>query len=291
MDAINIGGKKGAPAHHVIIDHCSFGWSIDEVADSYRNAIHFTLQWCIFSEGLRHSIHEKGDHSMGLLLGPGTTQCSIHHNLFAHNNSRNPRIKGGRRDFVNNIIYNWGSIAGMFTDHPEINFISNYYKPGADSGSGLSMISGEDLGTIFIQGNIYPGDRQSDWELVRSGRGAVRAEKRFDAPAVTTYPASELPDKVLPQVGCVVPVRDAVDERIIRDVREGTGKIIDNPGEVGGYPVISGGDAPADRDHDGMPDSWESSHGLNPDDSADASADRDGDGYTNVEEYISSLVK
>lgn len=290
LDALNIGGDKTGIAYNVIVDRCSFSWSVDEVADSYSKAHDVTLQWCILSEGLRNSIHEKGGHSMGLLLGQGTTRTSIHHNLFAHNNSRNPRIKGGRRDIVNNVFYNWGSIAGMFTHDPEVNFTANYYKPGVDSAVG-SMIIGDVMGTIYMQGNKYPGSYESDWELVGSNGKVVRASQRFAAPYVTTYSASTLLEKILPKVGCTAPARDSVDERIIREAREGKGKIIDSPDEVGGYPVLSGGKAPRDTDHDGMPDWWENTHNLSANDPSDAAQDRDSDGYTNVEEYVNSLVR
>ena len=67
------------------------------------------------------------------------------------------------------------------------------------------------------------------------------------------------------------------------------GGLLDDPDQVGGYPTLSAGTPPLDSDHDGMPDAWETSHGLNPkvDDSA---LDRDADGYTNIEEYINSLT-
>jgi hypothetical protein len=81
-----------------------------------------------------------------------------------------------------------------------------------------------------------------------------------------------------------------VDIRVVNDVRTGAGRIIDHPDQVGGYPKIAGGEAPSDRDHDGMPDSWEAAHGLDADDASDASGDRDGDGYANIEEYINGLV-
>jgi hypothetical protein len=96
-------------------------------------------------------------------------------------------------------------------------------------------------------------------------------------------------------------VRDSVDARIVDEVRTGTahhgetwgggGKgIINSQKAVGGWPELKSLPAPADADHDGMPDEWETTHGLNANDSSDSSRDRDGDGYTNVEEYLNSLV-
>ncbi len=84
--------------------------------------------------------------------------------------------------------------------------------------------------------------------------------------------------------------RDAVDERIVNDVIQGTGKIIDDPSQVGGWPALDPGTPPQDSDHDGMPDKWEIANSFNPNDPSDGPRDRDGNGYTNVEEYLNSPV-
>jgi hypothetical protein len=88
-----------------------------------------------------------------------------------------------------------------------------------------------------------------------------------------------------------VPVRDTVDERVTADVRNRTGRIIDSPAEAGGYPQLAAGMPPSDSDHDGMPDDWEKQKGLDLNDPADANNDVDGDGYTNIEQYLHSLLK
>ena len=95
-------------------------------------------------------------------------------------------------------------------------------------------------------------------------------------------------------VGATLPRRDALDERIIGEVRSGKttfGKgIIKTQTDVGGWPELKSVPAPKDSDGDGMPDQWESSHGLDPQNSADGPMDRDGDGYTNVEEYLNGIA-
>ena len=71
---------------------------------------------------------------------------------------------------------------------------------------------------------------------------------------------------------------------------QGTGKIIDEPEEVGGWPHIAGGVPCPDADRDGMPDEFETIHGFDPDDPSDGARDADGDGYTNVEEFLNSTT-
>jgi len=82
-----------------------------------------------------------------------------------------------------------------------------------------------------------------------------------------------------------------VDIRIINDVKNGTGRIINNEDEVGGWPELKKGTPPKDTDHDGMPDDWEIAHNLNPNDYFDVKGtDLSSEGYTNIEMYINGLV-
>lgn len=84
--------------------------------------------------------------------------------------------------------------------------------------------------------------------------------------------------------------RDAADERIVRGIRNRTHRLIDSQDEVGGWPELKSVPAPKDTDRDGMPDAWEEASDLDPRDSADRNGDTDKDGYTNLEEYLNSLV-
>ncbi|HEX2080149.1 MAG TPA: hypothetical protein VHG08_20780 [Longimicrobium sp.] len=293
------------PWKNIVLDHVSASWGVDEnmsiwPSSSNTPTTDITIQWSIISEGLLNSCHPEGPHGMGVLLGDFSSNISFHHNLMAHNNQRNPRIKGSVRnaDIVNNVFYNYGQIAGQFGEAKKVstaNFVKNYWKAGPSSTASyqLSVATNMSSGTgIYYQGNIAPR-RPTDTgpEYAISSQGSLYAvATRFAAPAITTQTALDAYPLILQKAGATVPVRDAVDARIVSEVQNGTGRIINSPSEVGGYPVYRSGTPPVDTDADGMPDTWESARGLNPASASDAATDRDGDGYTNVEEYVNSLA-
>ena len=101
--------------------------------------------------------------------------------------------------------------------------------------------------------------------------------------------AEEAYRKVLRNAG-VSHKRDTCDERIINEVKTGTGRIPDSQQEFGGWPELKSEPAPTDADKDGMADDWETENGLDPNDPKDRNEDRNSDGFTNLEEYINSLV-
>lgn len=128
----------------------------------------------------------------------------------------------------------------------------------------------------------------------------LRVGESFGVAPVRTQEATEAYELVLKHAGASL-ARDAVDTRIIREIRTGTttygetwrggGKgIINSQVAVGGWPTLRSAPAPQDTDHDGMPDAWEREHGLDSADPTDGPRDRDGDGYTNLEEHINSLI-
>jgi hypothetical protein len=96
---------------------------------------------------------------------------------------------------------------------------------------------------------------------------------------------------VLQNAGATKPKRDSVDERLVRQVRERSGKLLkSNPEVVGGWPYLEGGTPYPDGDSDGIEDGWEQRFGLDPTDQDDGAADRDGDGWTNFEEFTHELA-
>jgi hypothetical protein len=128
----------------------------------------------------------------------------------------------------------------------------------------------------------------------------LRALEPYVVAPVETQSAAEAFEHVLAHAGASKQ-RDAVDARIIEEIRTGTARfgaswdgggkgIIDSQDDVGGWPELKSEPAPVDNDNDGMPDEWETSQGFDPQNESDGKLDEDGDGYTNVEEYLNSLV-
>ena len=310
-DAVAILGRHAdvEGAHHVVLDHISASWGEDETISTWYAAHDVTISWSIVSEALNRSRHRKRTHSAGLLIGDGSYHVSVHHNLLAHNDFRNPLIaEGGTHDFVNNVIYNWGVIPAEIVDHDSnsfLNFVGNYFLPGPSTQAGpyeilINPSSTDGKPRIYVEGNLGPhrADPEADeWALVGYGFGRegiapeiYRSPTRLATPPITEQTALEALEKVLAGAGATAPKRDAVDRRVAFDVRNKTGRIIDSPEEVGGYPKLAGGTPPVDSDHDGMPDDWERTMGLDPGDPSDGNRDADGDGYSNVEEYLHELA-
>lgn len=313
--------------HDVIIDHCSFSWANEECAAMYDTK-NTTVQWCIVSEGLYEAGHMKGHRSYGGVWGG--QYASYHHNLIAHQNSRTVRFNGGRAhdtvaliDYRNNVIYNWGNqnacyggdvkIAGAIS---QVNMLNNYYKPGPATPETLKFLQVSDAGASSkgvtqwcISGNTMNGNKQltkNNWQgvdlsgLPPDSVYKARAGQAFAISSpILMQTAKESYEAVLKNAGAVFPVRDAVDNRIVNETKTGTasgmgsfGKagIIDHPEAVGGWPVYKTIPAPADTDHDGMPDEWEIKNQLNPNDSGDRNKIA-ADGYTMLEKYLNELVK
>ena len=285
-------------AHDVIIDHCSLSWSTDEVISGWYDARDITVQHCIISEALHDSVHQKGPHGMGMLFGDKNKSVSIHGNLLAHNNQRNPRLNPevkGRFQVNNNVIYNWGQIAGEMTDDAEVNLTGNFYKSGPSSRPERGVAVDGKV-KIYPKDNISPirpdATQPEDaiikpWEE-KMDRRKFAVSAPFSAPSLMILSATETYEAVLANFGATRPQLDSVDQRILSDVKNGTGKIINHPSEVGGWPKLATGKPRTDRDNDGMPDAWEKAQGLNPEDASDRHATGKS-GYTRLEEYLHSI--
>lgn len=309
-------------ADNSIIDHCSISWTIDESFSS-RSEKNITLQKTLISEALNAAGHQNypagTEHGYAATIGGDIG--SFHHNLLAHCYGRNWSLGGGldgsgayagKMDITNNVVYNWGS---RTTDGgtKEVNFVNNYYKPGAGSKIFVAFNQqneGAGTGTqqCFFNGNVMPGYfDETNQTIGRKASGiTVSFENFVNTPFfpsyVTTQSAKNAYKIVLSDVGCTQPVFDDHDERIITETLNGTysirGSVTNKPGfpdnesDVGGfetYPVVNR-DANWDSDQDGLPNWWENIIGTNTNsgtgDFSDANADTDLDGYTNLDKYL-----
>jgi len=318
-DAISIRSGK-----NIIIDHCSASWSVDETLSCQSSTVDLiTVQWCMITESLRNSVHEKGPHGYGGIIG--SKRQTFHHNLYAHHTSRSPKVTGRRHcevDFRNNVIYNWGYNNCYDGTSSYMNWVNNYYKAGPATANkvknqifGLSDApiksegsnSPEDSNkyetTLYIKGNYmdgFPEVIKDNWQGVNYKNGANEKDHKGEAPFKGTpilnseTSAEQAFSLVIANAGASKS-RDKIDERIIHEVKTGTTTfgnfgIIDDENEVGGWPAYQTMAAPKDRDQDGMPDQWEILNNLNPNDAGDRNDDSNKNGFTNLEEYLHFLV-
>jgi rhamnogalacturonan endolyase len=292
VDAVTI-----AEGDNMIFDHVSVSWGRDETFSISGTPSNVTVQDSIIAQGLF-------SHSAGGLLqtsgGVSIVRC-----LYIDNTTRNPKVKGVN-EFVNNVVYNWGTgggyILGDSAGDSFVNVIENYYIDGPST-------------TIqpFTRGNlnfhIYAQNNYHDDNLNGQLDGAVVPQSGYTtvdwittpfpyptvgaAGTLNVMPAPEAYDHVIANAGASR-VRDRVDLRLIEEAQSlgSLGEIISNENDppMNGPGPVAGGRAPVDTDLDGMPDYWEIAAGLNPN-VDDHNGDADGNGYTNLEDYLNSLVK
>ncbi len=239
----------GRHCDNVIIDHCSVGWATDENLSLYACS-NTTVSWCIVSEALNRSVHSKGDHGYGGIWGG--RNVSYHHNLLAHNTSRNPRFdhpvvysgedmiyRRGSVEFVNNVVYNWVEKAIYGGEEGWYNVVGNYFKPGPATKSVdghyidyyTSSITSLIPGSYYVSGNLYDmGDIDIDDPRVKVKKIMLNEEvyktKSPSEPFVLRDPVKvgnveKLLKAVLKDVGASKH-RDAIDKRVVKETRLGT---------------------------------------------------------------------
>ncbi|MEH0153166.1 pectate lyase [Limibacter armeniacum] len=297
-DALSIRKQKD-----IIVDHCSFSWGTDETATCYDNE-NFTLQWCIISESLNSSVHKKGEHGYGGIWGG--KKATFHHNLLAHHKSRNPRFCGARYhrepekeivDFRNNVIYNWKENSSYGGEEGNHNMVSNYYKPGpATSNSKFRIMDPfKPYGSYFLSGNVFTANAEITADNSKGITGGNLRQTPVLSEPIHQQTAEAAFESVLSQAGASLH-RDRIDKRIVKEVLEGKatyGKsgIIDSQTEVGGWCELKAGEVPTDKDCDGMPDDWEISNGLDPNNPDDHAGNNLSESYSNIEIYLNQLLE
>lgn len=256
-------------AHDVIVDHCSLTWATDEnlSASSTRFNGETEAEWManasrritysnnIVGEGLANATHPKGEHSKGSLIHDHVNDVLIVGNLYAHNYERSPLFKGGARgQVINNLIYNPGQraihynlIAEEWLGHPysrgEMVVRGNVMRAGRSTEPlAFFMIGGSGDLDLYLQDNLVV-DRVGNKSIPDTGSyttAPLKLNRVKNAPAlpagVKPLPSEKVQDAVIENVGATPWNRDLIDRRIVADVIEGRGEIIDSQEQVGGYP-------------------------------------------------------
>ncbi|MET0386663.1 MAG: pectate lyase [Polyangiales bacterium] len=311
-----------ASARSVIIDHCSVGFGTDEnlsmPGDEGTGPRDLTLQWSIVAWGL-----QRNNHSAGSLLTASNT--TIHHTLYAFNSTRNPKARseaGRPLDFVNNVVYGWNApdpigeaegwnisqqpflLADSSNGQHNANAVGNYFIAHGTRAADKAFVAGAQDGNgeptfrLFFDGNLLDGNAngqldvsRDDWDMVAT---AARLPARIAAPQVCSDDAAHAYAKVLAHAGATVPVRDEVDAKLAELIAAQAGDKLHDPSDLGvgaeGYGELVARTPEPDTDADGMPDAWEQTHALDPQQPEDRNADPDGDGYTALEAYLNALA-
>jgi hypothetical protein len=275
----------GDNASNIVIDHCSVSWGIDENLDAAVYGAHdVTIRSCLVSEGLKHSVHSEGHHSKGVMIARGYNVAVIY-TLMAHNDYRNPNwgIAGNGIDttamVANNVIYNWGKRGAYVNKRVDgdakklASIVGNVYITGPDTLKGPIWIDENSNTKVYLSDNtknrILPND---PWDIVDAYNGTNPHNTKVLSPPIwppgfTTMPVNQVENYVLANAGARPADRDAVDKRIVKEVINGTGRIIDSQKDVGGWPVLA-------KNYRAL------TIPGNPNE------DNDGDGYTNLEEWL-----
>lgn len=253
-------GWGGSAGSNSVVDHCSIGWANDEMWGLYSNNMHQTVQYTIIGPANCISVHDKGAHGFGVMLGKG--QNSWHHNLIAHNISRNFRgkIEGTNGfDFVNNVIYDWGYETAYGT-LGHLNYVNNYLKAGnstrgshrfinRSSGSNYEKFRFYITGNTLrkVDGSVYSDAiEQDNWKGVTGfdgvdiGNGVILGEalNRVYSPntvtavdgssvsvAANAESAEDAFEHVTAYAGAAIDAasRTRIDNEVLSDAKNGTG--------------------------------------------------------------------
>jgi hypothetical protein len=278
-DNLGIEGRSGV--YNIVVDHVSLSWSVDEnLTLWYEGVQDVTVMNSIISEALHDSLHPKGPHSMGMLVGgenfAAPARVSIFQNLLAHNNERNILYAGDQNSsvfFANNLVYNWGNYGTSFRNGGDVSAVGNAYIHGPDSngwGSDMMVQNGSSLRVYWVDAMVEGTIYSDPWTIIEGGSGP-----RVNSPPIwvngySPMSSDQVENTVLSYAGARPADRDSVDARVIQSVRNRSGQIIDSPSEVGGWPNPPGV----------ILNSRSLTLPANP------NGDSDGDGYTNLEEWL-----
>lgn len=244
-----LGGSNGG---HSIVDHCSIGWANDEQWGLYSNNDYNTVQWSLIGPSNSFSYHSKGIHGFGIMFGKSNN--TMHHNMIAHNVSRNFRGKipgTNTAEFVNNVVYDWAYQTAYGTIG-HMNYVGNYLKAGNSTKGGYnymcidSTTSPENFGLylkdnkmVTKEGYNYGTLTQNNWSGITYGssngrnEGNVKSWSAYtiqsDGENIAYTPKAESPDaaynNVLNYAGAGIDAnsRPDIDKQVMYEAKTGTG--------------------------------------------------------------------
>jgi hypothetical protein len=244
-DGISVGVAAPLAAHNIVLDHLSVTWAIDEnVSTAYPTTHDVTVAHSLIAEGLYNSIHPKGPHSKGIMVGNDSKRITLYQNLIAANEERNPYIKPGASvEMINNVVYGWGPRGGWSlcnlsnhdgTPNPvSLTFVGNIYIPAPWSYMAPPIYASvlAPSSRVYVDDNILlsPGHTiNHPWEITSIDEDTFRAEIPPLLSDMRTPLSSQAAyQQVLTQVGSRPRQRSTIDQRIVRDVEYRGGSLKD----------------------------------------------------------------
>jgi hypothetical protein len=278
-DALSINANSGAVSN-VVIDHCSFSWSIDEVMETWMVVDNVTLANNIFSEPLSDSLHPKGTHAYSGLATDETRRISFLGNLFAHGTDRNPR--SGAREFVfaNNVVYDFGHTGTYLFSKGSVtlsSLVGNVYIQGPSTTTSAS-IKLDNSDALVGGSKIFLNDNPGGSSLSQTGFASASAPTWPAGLVARSTANGEVLSSVLANAGSRPAERSAVDAKVIGHVQNGTGRIINCVADDGTDRCAGAANA------GGWPNYAQNQRALTV--PSNPNGDDNGDGYTNIEEWL-----
>jgi hypothetical protein len=245
----------GSGATNIVLDHMSVSWAQDEnlVFANGSRAINATVWRSITAEALHMAPNTSqcGGGGMsrghGLLVSDYTRNVSVLQSLFAHNVERNPYAQGGSSTYIaNNLFYNFGE-GTLFGDPNgagplQATVVGNYYRRGPSTPSPAWTIGVRFLrsSSVYLSDNAQDGQLDGFSVINEDGADSRVGSPPIGVPGYGPMSSGSVYDFVLNNAGARPADRDSVDNRIVNEVRSGSGtSYIRSPNEVGGWPSLA----------------------------------------------------
>ncbi len=281
-DCLKMSTAGSGEVYNVYLDHLSLSWAKDEVLSIYQRdarVYDISVSHCFITEGLAKNNSYTG--AKGFLIGKDPNKSvsevigdvSVTSSLFAHNNQRNPYMKNGTRGILcNNVMYSYRHSAVEIGDDDGefmVSAVNNVFRTRVPANKPpISLRTPGSGGKLYMSNNMYDGNMPSQNQLINTSF-ALQSNSPVNLSSVDVIPTSQTMDYVLTNSGARPVDRDAVDVRIINEVKTRTGDWMDQTEVDSYYPNLAVNNK---------------SFSI-----ANANGDDDGDGYTNLEEKLHEL--